>query len=574
MQVQKFPTASQFPSAAVLLQSSSQLIHLPANWSDTLSQVSDVATTSTNLSFSAAAEAEAPIGKNDTAAEALLQHMQIGNQEIDAVALALLDDVAFGNNSLAALRGSNAAKLLFDNATNGNSILAASSNNRTVRPLLATLHSMLPVFPEDLKVDRTEIAALSAPSVSPSPRAADVVPVASSVSRDRTAKELEVQTLKQYKDVKASSTSNSSVGGLGRPAGVRMPPASKLRHREDATANKTGRLPFPVQLRSYREWPSEPGARATAHSVWCRPLLLLTGAAFVIVVAYFACFGASHSGSTLRVHVEALPICTADDVERCLPSAGGYDCVLSKPMSSRMLMRLEATVEGPTSGSALTAPLMQQSCVLYWTSVTRQLHEGMQPVPVAFASSSISFTISLVDAPGVRIELRGEDVSLFDMCSGRRTETLRFADAPEHWQDFVLSHRAAGPGGDWQSSAVLRGDDASLEFQECALAVGASVTFVGELHRAAGGGLSLVPLRTDDRKPRWPAESIGWRTSWEVGADVAGMAGALTPRGEAKADARLATEKVLASDDPMLLTGKLGAVGGRFASLAQKPGWQ
>eukprot|EP00913_Durusdinium_trenchii_P011710 g10998.t1 len=65
---------------------------------------------------------------------------------------------------------------------------------------------------------------------------------------------------------------------------------------------------------------------------------------------------------------------------------------------SKQLLRLEVRVEGPELGSAaLRAPLTGRSCVLHSAAVSKQLHDGMPAVPVAFSASSVDFTVTLVD---------------------------------------------------------------------------------------------------------------------------------------------------------------------------------
>mmetsp|Transcript_62378 Transcript_62378/g.203545 ORF Transcript_62378/g.203545 Transcript_62378/m.203545 type:complete len:825 (-) Transcript_62378:597-3071(-) len=190
----------------------------------------------------------------------------------------------------------------------------------------------------------------------------------------------------------------------------------------------------------------------------------------------------------MRRQVENLPVCRTSEIEQRLPASGGYDCMFSKPLSSKMLLRLEAYVQRPTGGSQLTAPLTKKTCVLYSSAVSRQLHDGMSPVPVAFSFASVNFTVALVDSPKTLIQVKGTDVSLFDMRQGRHVERRSFNSVPDDWQDFISSHRTSP-----HLSATLRSDGATLEFQECTLCVGALVTLVGELHRDANGVLSMRP---------------------------------------------------------------------------------
>lgn len=195
---------------------------------------------------------------------------------------------------------------------------------------------------------------------------------------------------------------------------------------------------------------------------------------------------------TARAQVEDLPLCTASEVQWRLP----WLLYLPKPLSSRQLLRLEACIEGPSgSSTSLSAPLSGQTCVMYSVAVTRQLHEGMHPSPVAFASACVDFVISLRDAPDVRINVKGKHVSLCHMRLGQLQERQRFAAVPTSWQEFVLEHLASAAGNEWQTSSLIYSNNATLEFQEYALVVGVPATFVGELHRGTDGSLSLTPLQ-------------------------------------------------------------------------------
>lgn len=276
----------------------------------------------------------------------------------------------------------------------------------------------------------------------------------------------------------------------------------------------------------------------------------------------------------LRGRVEKLPICPGGEAAQGVQAAGyiavGYDCPISRPLSSRRLLRLAGEIVGPRVGSPLAAPLTARPCVLYSAWASRKLHEGVLPVPVAFSSMNVEFVVSLADAPEVRVTVEGCDVMLFDMCGGRCTHSWGFAEAPERWQDFVFTHKCAVPCGEpWtmnmsSSSSTSHGEDGPLEFLECVLLVGAMATLVGELCRDFAGDLSLRPLREereDDRvlydctpiyadSPREP-----WRTSWECGGPAAEKSPAtmLAPTASSVSLASACGRKVLVSDDPQLL---------------------
>eukprot|EP00930_Biecheleria_cincta_P033269 TRINITY_DN23033_c0_g1_i2.p1 TRINITY_DN23033_c0_g1~~TRINITY_DN23033_c0_g1_i2.p1 ORF type:complete len:444 (+),score=79.22 TRINITY_DN23033_c0_g1_i2:211-1542(+) len=264
-----------------------------------------------------------------------------------------------------------------------------------------------------------------------------------------------------------------------------------------------------------------------------------------------------------RQQVEALPRCTdEEELEQYLPSEheGGYDCALSRPLSSGVPLRLEAIVEEPTEQSVLVSPLTGRSCVLYSAAVARQLHGGMHPVPLAFAAASQKVVLRVRGAQGLRVELNGEDIFLFDMLQGRHSTHCKFADAPDHWQDFVLTHRAAALGGEFQPSSALRAEGEALEFQEYSLLVGARVTAVGELHRSSNGSLSLRPCSGEGAAV---AAGLGRSnlTAWERrGTQACGaVLAAATLAGSSDACAKERPKqagmcKVWVSDDPTLLS--------------------
>ncbi|CAE7306091.1 unnamed protein product, partial [Symbiodinium pilosum] len=186
-------------------------------------------------------------------------------------------------------------------------------------------------------------------------------------------------------------------------------------------------------------------------ATWLAVICLATGF-WMAVTTRWRC----ESKGNVRSAVEALKRCSATDVEKLTPSQGGYDCNFSKPISSKRVVRLEARVEGAEQGEPLTAPLTGHSCVLHSAAVSKQLHDGMPAVPIAFSASSVDFVVSLLDDPSSRIVVRGCDVSLFDTAQGRCEEQTTFGASPDNWQDFVLTHRSAAPQGhEWAASSSL-----------------------------------------------------------------------------------------------------------------------
>jgi len=205
-------------------------------------------------------------------------------------------------------------------------------------------------------------------------------------------------------------------------------------------------------------------------------------------------FSQSLTRSSLRAQVECIDP-SAEDILAKFEDAeehAGYDCVLTRPLSFSQVIRLQATVMQPSS-SDLLAPLALRMCVLYQVTVSRRLHAGMLPAPLAFSSMNTSFQVAPCERPGLRVNVAGAAVMLFDTVAGHFNYQGPFASAPGHLQDYVLTHRSAVPGCQWQTSAALRMDDTPLEFEECALLVGSKVTLVGELSRDSGGNVVLKP---------------------------------------------------------------------------------
>jgi hypothetical protein len=201
----------------------------------------------------------------------------------------------------------------------------------------------------------------------------------------------------------------------------------------------------------------------------------------------------AHCGSRSRVceQVKFIPALTEDVLAQLEGTQAGYDCVLARPLSFCQVMRFQATVL--QQDTDITAPLALQTCVLYQVTVSRRLHSGMPPVPLAFSSMNSSFQVAPNKRPDLRVAVEGSDVMLFDMLDGRFTYNSAFAGAPGHLQDYVLTHRSTVPSGQLQTSSALRTDATPLEFQECALLVGSKITLVGELVRDAGGDVVLKP---------------------------------------------------------------------------------
>lgn len=289
-------------------------------------------------------------------------------------------------------------------------------------------------------------------------------------------------------------------------------------------------------------------------------ILLFGNACFAAGLCISSALWRRSKVGAMRKYVERLPVSRSAELSQRLPAAGGYDCAFSRPVSTKALVRIEVRVLRPSTGSQLTAPLTKRTCVLYSSAVSRQLHDGVHPVPIAFSFACVNFSVQLVDAPEMIIELKGSDVSLFDMYDGRWVEQKSFERIPDDWQDFISSHRTSP-----HLSSTLRSDSATLEFQECTLCVGALVSVVGELHRNANGTLSMRPWTggTEASSPKArspPRES--WRTSWEDWSceDSSNIVDSAhedsSPKSQSEAEASeepsVRFEKVMVSDHPEL----------------------
>jgi len=244
----------------------------------------------------------------------------------------------------------------------------------------------------------------------------------------------------------------------------------------------------------------------------------------------------------VREQIEALHVSTANEIQDLFQMKERYDCCHFQPLSPGLTLRLQGTVTPGRQGK-LVAPLSRRDCVHFSASASSKRHDGIHALPVAFHSVCSDFSITLLDAPHITIVVYGQDVALFDSKNGTTQDQRRFSESPDHWQDFILTHRAPGAVG--VCSAALRSDANFLEFREVALVAGTVVTCVGELRQGHDGVLRLFPC--GEGGVHRPADGAGaqpgifrerWRTSWER---PEAMAAVKTP------------EKVLISDDKRLL---------------------
>lgn len=259
---------------------------------------------------------------------------------------------------------------------------------------------------------------------------------------------------------------------------------------------------------------------------------------FVVLLCLYLAFVVRFGAATgVRAQVEAMRVSKGQSIQDAFQMKERYDCCHFQPLSPGVMLRLQGIVT-PGSQGKLVAPLSRRDCVHFSASVSAKRHDGINALPIAFHSVCADFTLKLLDAPHIEVAVYGQDIALFDMKKGTTQDQKRFSESPDHWQDFVLTHRAPGIPG----SAALRSENASLEFREVALVAGAVVTCVGELRRVHDGSLRLFPCEevNTDHDGSAQHESVfreRWRTSWE--------------RPEAKA--AKTNDKVLISDDKQLL---------------------
>ncbi|CAE7726679.1 unnamed protein product [Symbiodinium sp. CCMP2456] len=218
----------------------------------------------------------------------------------------------------------------------------------------------------------------------------------------------------------------------------------------------------------------------------------------------------------LRQLILEAVVCKEENLEQVLPSAAGYDCALSKPVSSgcavKMLCRIEGALPGgPPPLGLLRAPLSQRSCVLF-----RAVAEGALPKK---SQEAVDFQVSLVSAPWIRIDVLGHEVKLLETSPLAQSDQelftpyQAFKDLPKHWKHFVsplpepkVSFLPLPPPPAATSPSAER---ELFRFREDLLQVGSEVILCGELIRDSSGRIFLQPWQEN-------FENSSWRTSWEL----------------------------------------------------------
>jgi hypothetical protein len=181
-------------------------------------------------------------------------------------------------------------------------------------------------------------------------------------------------------------------------------------------------------------------------------------------------------------------ITNGPEVVNQLAAAKVYECAITRPLSSKQLLRLEARVEEAISGFCLWSPLTKRTCVHFVATVSR--HVGKRSVPLAYKTAGTDFIVSLLDAPHVRVEIQNQDVSTFDMLIGHCNHKRTHGSASQEWKGFLESNPVQTKT--WKPSTKFA-PQSELVFQETAILLGAKVTVLGELHRNSVGTLVLCP---------------------------------------------------------------------------------
>jgi hypothetical protein len=230
----------------------------------------------------------------------------------------------------------------------------------------------------------------------------------------------------------------------------------------------------------------------------------------------------------VRRMVESLRITTIDEIQNTFKPRGGYDCLLIQPQNPGVVVRVQGVVVAAQQAT-LRAPITRRDCVLFSTSALEHRLDGVVAPPQAFHSMAVNFVLELT--PHMKLQIRGQDVALFDMVAGRHEEHVVLREASDLVQDFMRSYRTPFFGA--------RETD-FLNFQECVLEVGAKVTCIGEVRRSESGELGLWPIH---QSIPYGAVSVSaptsGLTSWErLGSPASGES---------------QVEKVMISDDPKLL---------------------
>jgi len=132
--------------------------------------------------------------------------------------------------------------------------------------------------------------------------------------------------------------------------------------------------------------------------------------------------------------------------------------------------------------SPVRAPVAGQDCAMFTACAAELRLDGVQAPPVSFYSAGSDFELELCRGARVseRVRVSGGQVSMAGMVDGRHYRVALFSDSPSEIQDLVKGQ-------------INVDESTVLELTESCLCVGAEVTCVGKLLRAATGQLHLLP---------------------------------------------------------------------------------
>lgn len=198
--------------------------------------------------------------------------------------------------------------------------------------------------------------------------------------------------------------------------------------------------------------------------------------------------------------VAALPVLGATGTD----SAYELEATLSECAKSEQFVRLQAVVDGATSGMPLWSPLTGQACVLHTTRAMQRARPGDPPVLLAAANECTDFFVSLqvgnADVPSIgrrhmRVKVCGAEVTLFGAFGGLKSVQAP-DDVPLIWNNFISKNRVA----DSDEAVLPHGEQSEgrmVEFDERALLVGSKVTLVGRLVQCSSGAFHLTRPRPE-----------------------------------------------------------------------------
>lgn len=284
-------------------------------------------------------------------------------------------------------------------------------------------------------------------------------------------------------------------------------------------------------------------------------LAFVTAFIMTAMLAVCACIYSTRSSNkkgskfALGDEVQKLPCYSAAELQNL------FDATKADVNRPGIAARVEGRIVARTGGE-LSAPFSSRPCVAYSASVSQQRQDGVHQPPLAYHAAGSDFLIELPSSDptssAVQVSVRSNDVQLFEMTDGRFAKESSFSDVADNWKGFTMAHiiHSTAPVQDSQRCAVNRvdfGGKGLLEFCECALTIGATVTCVGEIVQERNGELSMCPWQPAEMDfEASPAKrSLFSRfstTSWET---------------ESTSQSYLAGQ-VFLSDSPRLLSSQKG----------------